>query len=295
MATSNGYARGPKIFKCFISIFAVCPPPWSVWKTRIYVFSFLTVIVWMFCFEMYGRIKTHFINVVHTSTRTVVVGTINTTTDFLCNIIITLPAICSNTKFENTIAKELEEIDIILSKYNTRRKENRSPCTHLIFLNLFYIGLVLNDVTVWFNSDYKNYHQQFYIFDQFYRYRASILVIYVYYLVKGFLRRITSINDTLEITFENVSLDDVQHGTHTLNNLEETAADVSLLHAKLSNVIRSFNEIFGWQMLCVLLNYILLFMVTYEMGLRIASRHLQNINWQFTVWFVCSMVYAAVS
>lgn len=293
----NGDSSDLKHFTRFVTLFAVCPLYKNTLKTKIHVVIVSVSLITMFCYEMYGRIKNNFNSTVKTTNRTIVMSTCNTVTGFLCNIVITLPALFSNRIFEENIANELHQIDAILSKYTVKfhRRNNNYRMQVVFILTLFYIGLFLSDLSLWLElggSDYRK--ESYYVLDRLFRYRICTVVIYLYYLIKGFLLRIMSINIAMETAFKRVTIQQIRNETQTLRELEKITADVCKLHAKFAHIVKNFNEIFGWQMLAILLNYILLFLVTYEMGLRIAAQGLKNTRWQHIFWLISLLIYAAV-
>lgn len=219
-------------------------------------------------------------------------GTTNTIVDFLCNIIITIPGLVSSEKFQIEIVNEIEEIDWILSskyKRNFQEQNNRGYYVHLVFLNILYIGLLLNNAFFWLEP---GHYIQFYIFDQFYRYRATVSTLYIYDLVKRFLQRFTALNEVLEGSLESIctknSIEKIE-----MNRLVEMISDVSKLHAKFLNIIKNFNDIFGWPIFAILVNYVLLFIVAYETIIRMAWKRFENVSWRMHAWHLW-MIYSTV-
>ncbi|GJQ83446.1 hypothetical protein Trydic_g8573 [Trypoxylus dichotomus] len=212
----------------------------------------------------------------------------NTAIEVVCNFVVTLPVFYSKTS--NTyVLREIEKADWVLLKYVDAYKKDKFSHIYFICINLLYFALVVNDTSYYFRTDIWNAEFIYYTFDHFYRYRLSIAVFYIHSLIKELLRRAKLINGILSEAFGRESLD--LSDAKVVNDLENVVKDASECYTSVIHVIGRYNGMFGWQLLAIFLNYIFLFMVAYECGLRIVDG---PFNRQFSIWFACCIIYAAV-
>lgn len=283
------------LFEHFMSLLGLCPLRRKLF-TWIYGMTLLTLIVLSFCFQIYGRIHTKFGRAMYIGVRGITIGTLNTAIDLFCTVIITLPTLHSNEKFNTEIKDEINDIDAILLKYipDMYHWKQKSSLVYLVILNIFYLGLVLNDALLLMGTEGKT-NYQFYIFDHFYRYRTTMCALYIYDLIKACLQRMITTNNILKMTFQKVCTRSLMEEPDILNNLEELVAEASSLHSKFSLIVGSINAIFGWSMLFIFFNYMFLFVTAYEMGLCAVMYNSERMYWQYFFWAVFSMAYSLVS
>lgn len=286
----------PNCFEWLMGLLALRPLCKNSFLTKIYAACFLLAIALSFCYQMNGRIQTKFVAAIEVNTRTIVVGTINTTVDLLCSIVITLPVLYFDEILAVKVENEMKDLDMILSKYvpDKRQKRSKFSVVNLIILNTFYVVLLLNDVINYWQSN-VNSNFQFYIFDQPYRYRITICGLYISDLVKAYSNRIITTNRILKNAFQEVSARKSLEDPNVLSRLEKLIADVSILHSKFPSIVSSFNAVFGWPILLIFLNYIFLFLTTYEMSLRLGTNISGRMYWQYFTWSVFNMTYSMVN
>ncbi|KAK9718209.1 7tm Chemosensory receptor [Popillia japonica] len=189
------------------------------------------------------------------------------------------------------VLEEVENLDKILSKYLRIKHEAKGFYLHLIILHLVYFTLLINDLSQWFDNDNKGYLYQYYVWDQLYRYRLSMLLIYVFSLIHDLQHKISGINTILSEELEQIFGQDLD--SKLVKHLESVVQDISEAFADFTNLIRHFNRMFGWQMLASFLNYICLFIAAYETGLRISTRE-ELIDRHLSTWTLVSLVYSLV-
>lgn len=293
------YFNLPK-FKCnkwFIKLFAICPLEDGAYATKIYAILVLVITAISFIFQMCGRISMKFNLDFGVSSNTIVVGTVNTIVDALCNIVMTLPALVLSENFKGMVMAQINSLDSLLAKYVGTPSEKASTYFNLlVFNNIFHFALTCNSLSFYFTEteDYFKTYILYYGFDQMYRYRMSILTVYVYYILKELDRKITFINAILTDAFKKYSGKDLPISPKEIMHLRNVVRDVSEMHAQFTQLICFFNKLFGWQLLLVFLNYVTLFIISYETGVRIVLSKIDDDHHQSAVWLCASMSYALV-
>ncbi|KAK9718206.1 7tm Chemosensory receptor [Popillia japonica] len=276
----------------FVRLFAVSPLEKSTVLTRIQATFILLVTLATFGYELNGRIITKFHTRIISKSSTIVVGTLNTVTDVLCNVIVTLSPLFISEELKRIVLEEVEHLDKISSKYSRIKHEAKGFYLHLIILHLVYFTLLINDLSQWFDNNNESYLYQYYLWDQLYRYRLSMLVLYVFSFIYSLRQKISGINTILSEELEQILIQDLD--SKLIKHLESVVQDISEAFAEFTHIIRHFNRMFGWQMLAIFFNYICLFIVAYEAGLRVARREGVT-NRHLLTWASVSLVYSLVS
>lgn len=262
--------------------------------SRIYAVFILFMLIFAYGYEMQGRIATNFYQQLRPTTRTNVVGTINTTILVISNVVITLVPICSNNRIKLDLLKELDYIDNIFSKRTQTKSFTKWFYLHVIILNLYYFGLLLEAIIMWVFIDGENTNLlMLYYGDDIFRYRISMFMIYVYYFLRELCNELVSIHRVLINGFDQVSLDD-QGLEEVILDLQRMIKNVSEFYASFKQIIDYCNGLFGWQLLFVLLNYIVFFTLMYEMTLHLMAYKMDNITNHMILWTVSCMIYALV-
>lgn len=275
---------------CFIRLFAISPLEESTITTTLHAIFMLFMTLGIFAYEITGRISIGFLTALVTSSITIAVGTLNTITDVVCNIILTLSPLFLSGDTKKNVLEEVEDLDNILRKYRTIQHGKNDIYIHLIILHLVYCSLVINDIYPWLVTNNSEYYQ-YYFFDHFYRYRLSVLVIYAASLINGLQRRISCVNAILSEELQRIF--NQNPDSEMIGRLEDITQDMSNAYAKFINLIQFFNRMFGWQMLAIFLNYIFLFLTAFDVGLRI-MRKSESVNQQLFYWAFVSLIYAMV-
>lgn len=282
--------------KCFIKLFAIRPLEESTLISTMYAIFLLIVTIFFLFFEMYGRIMERFNGSVNATTRTIVIGTLNTVVDVVCNVVITLPALVLSKSFKNDIVADIEAFDLLLAKYTETDSNSKHTYLNLMVVNNVFFAIILcNSLSQCFteNMEFSKKVFVYYIFDHFYRLRISVLVFCMYYMLKDFYSKIISINALLKNAFKQYHHpNSARH--RQLTSLRDVVRNVSEMHAKFIQIINYINQLFGWQMLLVFLNYVTLFTTAYESGLRIATLQHKTKHSQTSVWLTFSMIYSLV-
>lgn len=275
-----------RYFKNFIKFSAICPlgtnsTPFKCWA----VFMMLARIL-IFIFQMYGR---GFHVTVRKNYKVIVIGTLNTIIEVVCNVVMTLRALYINDDFKKNVLDDINRMDAILAKYTKSKSKTICSYFHLLLLNtVFHLSLVLNNASRIFTNQEFGLQFLYYGVDIIWGYRISNLVFYIYYLLRGFHERILAINNMLITLFGKRPV-----LSENVINYRNVIRDVSELHAKFTQTIGYFNELFGWQLLLIFLGNITLFIISYETGLRVTSLPF-NYDLQISIWLSCSMIYAMV-
>lgn len=283
-----------KITNWFIQILAISPIETSTTVSKVYAFFVLILTILIYIFEIRVRIMTKFSHELRSSKRTVFLGVTNTTIVAASNAIITIITICLSSSFRTNFQMEVDNINKILHQYVKAKIYTKQFYLHLIILHLYYFGLLLDDVITWFVVDAENSHLfTLYCLDDIYRYRISILVLYLYYFVRHLYQKIRGMNTVLVDAFEHTSPEDLQI-PEIVSNLEKICEETSSFHISFKLIVDNFNKLFGWQLLLILLNYIFLFMMAYELGLRIMTYKTVDVTYHMSIWIIACMIYALV-
>ncbi|KAK9718204.1 hypothetical protein QE152_g23284 [Popillia japonica] len=145
---------------------------------------FTKLVIWSFYFEISGRISIKFKNSAEVSQVGIVVGTLNTTVEVLYNILITLTAILFSNSSKEELLDEIEELDAIISKHDESfAHKQRIIFKDAILLHTFDTVLLVNDIMLFLLTEDKTY-LIYYYFDEYYRYRISLSVLYMYCFIK---------------------------------------------------------------------------------------------------------------
>lgn len=168
---------------------------------------------------------------------------VNTSCNIVSNILIKFTLLVLKKNIFQRMMQNVEKIDTIIMKIERRAGTvNKSlrlgiVLPHFYYLSMFTISIIsLNQ-----NSSF-NKQMQYFIFDSIFRYRLSIFVLYLYYLIEDFLNKIMLINRTLE----NISL-----FRHYYRNLVCEVQNISKTLITFSQTIILFNNLFGWLILAI--------------------------------------------
>ncbi|KAK9718208.1 hypothetical protein QE152_g23280 [Popillia japonica] len=230
------YQSIPKQNNWFVRLLVISPLEKTSIFTRIQSTFILLAIFVLFCYELNGRITTNFMIKTLTTPRTIVIGTLNTTTIVISNVVVTLLPLFFNEEIKKEVLEEVANIDRTLSKYLKVKHGVKAYYLHLIILHLVYIGVLTNDAIHFYKSDY--FHK-YYIWDQLYRYRLSMLVLYVFSFIYSLRQKISGINTILSEELEQIFRQDLD--SKLIKHLESVVQDMSETFAKFTNLIRHFN------------------------------------------------------
>lgn len=283
-----------KYLRWFMNILAVLPLKRNTWFIKLYSIFILILAIWTFHFEISGRIEVGFKNTMQVTPAGIVVGTINTTVELLYNILITLTAVVFSNNSKEELLKEIDELDGIIRKHsqNLERKQ-KFMYKDIILLHIFDTALFINDILLFLPTKDKEFLAYYYI-DQFYRYRISLLVLYIYCFIKELLGKLLAINEHLRETFNNLNSESMlQESSEVLQRMDTVVQDVSVCYLKFGQIVGHFNNIFGWLLLALFINYLCLFMVAFDMGLRIKTNSAEA-ELPLYIWVGCLMIYALV-
>lgn len=280
-----------------ITIFAIHPLQETTSLAAAYKVFILMMILFTFTIQMYSRIITKFQAVVEVTYITIISSTINTIIDVACNVVMTLPSLYLDEDFKENIRADINAVDIILMKYS----QNNSGTNHihiklLLLTNLVLLVAIGHTLSFWILDDDGSITSQYlyYNIDQFYRYRITILVAYIYYILNKFHGKIVSINAILTENFGRYCNPNLPTSSPQMTYLRGVARDMSKVHAKFTQLICDFNKVFGWQILLILFNYTSLFMIDYEIGLRIVLSKLEDPHYRYSFWVYSNMIYTMV-
>ncbi|KAK9718199.1 hypothetical protein QE152_g23288 [Popillia japonica] len=169
-----------KYLTWIMNILAVPPLERNTLFTKLYSLFVTILVIWSFYFEISGRISIKFKNAAEVSQVGIVVSTLNTVVEVLYNILITLTAILLSNSSKEELLDEIEELDAIISKHDESfAHKQRIIFKDAIFLHTFDTVLLVNDIMLFLPIEDKTY-LIYYHFDEFYRYRISLSVLYMY-------------------------------------------------------------------------------------------------------------------
>ncbi|KAK9718236.1 hypothetical protein QE152_g23276 [Popillia japonica] len=301
----------------FIKLFGVSPMEESTVISKIYATFILVLIIFTYGYELHGRIHTKFQQELKPSNRSIYIGLINTTAAVAANLIITLVPICLGDKLRLRLMQQIDNIDDILKKhvqiranlkkfYLMQQIDNiddilkkhvqiranlKKFYLYTAILHLYYIGLLINDFSVWFRPHNAKTHSFiFYVWDELFRYRISVLVLSIYYFLRELYQKVSLINEILGDAFKNVRPIELD-GSEKIARLENVVRDVSEFHASFMQIPNDCSSLFGWQIFFILLNYIVFFAMAYEMGLRIVTHSVDSVTYHLSLWIVLCMIY----
>ncbi|GJQ83448.1 hypothetical protein Trydic_g8575 [Trypoxylus dichotomus] len=284
-----------KFLKWFVKMFVVSPLEKCTALFKVYAIAGLVVIVWSFYYEISGRLLVEFHYDIEVSRAGIILDTLNTILEMLYNILITITVILFSNRTKENLLREIDELDCIIAKYepNLRYQEN-SLLRIMIVVHVFDFSIFVNDIVLILLTQNEYYIAYCYI-DQFYRYRIGLFVLYTYCFIKELLQKISIVNETLVKTFENLSPEDLlQQSPEALNQLDAVVQDISRCYAKFCLIVADVNSIFGWLLLSLFINYLCLFLVSFDIALRIKSNVETVGEAQLYFWIAFLMFYALV-
>lgn len=230
--------------------------------------------------------------------------TISTTVvTFVNNIMVTLiMGLIKAGKHQNLSTKSGKYHPVVLDCYNRIYKGKNHTVATLIIVHLLYLTCIIGDITTIIQTRIPNY--QYYIFDNFLRFRQSIFLIHYYYFVKNLLHKMKCLNLILKgFTFNSKHKMVLINFISTKNINAYTKCD-SLLslsyglyeaYSEFGAILREFNDIYGWVILILFLQLFFVCLSVFNLILTLLVHDQIKFHWAVAVAIVLHTIYATVS
>lgn len=278
-----------KSFAFFMTLLGIDPLrqtglAFQAYATFVSIVTLLLLIV-----KIYFDILTNFdMNIM--SIRTKTIGTVNTFVDAACNIVMSLPTLLLHKDHKLNVLADLNDVDIILGKY--AKICPKQKYWQVIFNSIYFSILLGTHMYAWFNIEIFGFNFLLRASDTVQRYRISILVLYIYYALRQLQTKIILINTILVDGFNLYRFKNLPTASRQISSIMKVVEDVSKSHAKFTQTIGHFNQLFGWPIFLIFLSYITLFLLAYLTELSAIS--LQIGNYGMYLWLWSSMIYTMV-
>ncbi|GJQ83449.1 hypothetical protein Trydic_g8576 [Trypoxylus dichotomus] len=263
----------------------------------IYVIFFNLLIVYGVYFELQGRTGSG--KGINTSTSTIITF-LGTVWLAFANVGISTSLLMNAERGCLKIRDKIEQFDVEIYK-DPRKKpdeKNLMKIALILLINIFCILVFVVEVYVIKLSDELD-TIYFHIWDNVLRYRLNIFVACIYFFIRELHQRIKYMNRTLRHIVASLDDDGRVGNQHSIANaalylckIPEATKRTSKAYGVVLEIVEEFNSIFGWLLLVLIVNYLVLCLVAFTIALQ--RRNYQEVDWIYLIW-ISMMIFTAAT
>lgn len=257
----------------------------------VYVFAFNSALLYAVYYEIRGRIRNASATGYDTSK---ISGNLATILLIFANLSVTFSIVLNGRR---RIDEKMMEFEECLADYKQSTCRNdKIKIVVLLVIHAFYLGTVLDEFFIRSESasgSITHYH----IWDSLLRYRLNVFVVCVYFFVDEVYMRIRHVNRILRRIIERLGQKSsnkafsIANSTLYLCQIPDTTRNASKAYGIVLEVVAIFNRIFGWLLLILMINYLLVCIIAFSLILQ--TRVVEEINLMNTIWLL-SLILSAV-
>lgn len=220
---------------------------------------YLIFVIFSFIFELYGRFQEYLTKPYEERWISFPLGTINTIMEFLVNVLITCTLF--KVSYKKLLLLTIDALNSRLAKYGfTKNKKAVYDRTYYVLDLSCCVMLVIDFIQSIYSFTILYRVAPFKMFDSFYRLRVTTFSYYLCSLIRKLWQRIHHVNEIVDHLISSQKYN-FQEDCQSIIN------DISILHNKFLEAIMIFNDIFGWILFCLYINYVFLFLISFELSL----------------------------
>lgn len=250
---------------------------------QIYFTLYVVFVVCSYIFELYDSLVSHVDQITEKRGISSALGTINTAIEALTNVIITCTMFKASSK--KLLMLSINEVNSGLLKYGKKPgKYSGYYLLDIVCSAIFTIDAIQIIHGLYALSNLA----PFIMFDPLYRLRITISLYYICSLIRELWQQIRHINDVLSRLI-------LSHEHNFQEERQTLLNDISILHNQLVESIFYLNDIFGWVLLCVFMNYVLLYLISFELTINLLITAPNDVDIVPEIYFVlCALMSSAV-
>lgn len=186
--------------------------------------------------------------------------------------------------------------DFLVDNFYIKQKTSKAGVIVMIAIHVFYIYMIAAEVFMWKKSGWDVILYN--VVGNILRYRLDIFVCCVYFFINELHARIKYTNHKLRSTIEKMRTNymkkkfSIANTTFYMCQIPDITKNTSKAYATVTDVIEIFNKVFGWLLLVLMMNYLLVCIIAFSLGLRFKS--LEEVNWIHFVWLISFTLGALV-
>lgn len=256
---------------------------WSKTLSKSYATIYSSALVYVFYYQVKLRIDFGF---ARRSKKANFVTAFSTTILFATNILISLTVIIFKDKKYSYMVERIGEMQRIISPYFGDNNNKKLIMIATLFLHLWYGIVSYDDATIaasgWLSI-------QFYVYDSYLRYRLLVFTMYLYFLLKDVLDSIRRFNKLLRGYGTN---GDRFVSGYFDDDLTKLSKDICEAFVEFNEIVLSFNDIFGWILLLLLLQYFYIYLVLSNSITNLIAGY--KVHWTYPANVAMLLIYATV-
>lgn len=228
-----------------------------------------------------------------------IIGNLATSLLGFANVSVSVTAVLNARDGWNMFTEKIKDFDACLKDLKVNREEaNKTKIAAIFLIHIFSFYLIFVEIYIWKSTETPSL-MHFNIWDNILRYRLNIFVASIYFFIQELYNRIKNMNYTLRhiskyfCTKRKGKQHSIARATLYICQIPDATNHVSKAYGITIEIVKMFNKSYGWLLLVLLMNYLLVCIIAFNLGLNIKIT-IYN-NWIHLLWLSTLILSAAVS